>query len=106
MGMAAPLNLVWLTMKFGMARALEFAVGGQPYGGRELVARGIAVRSAPDERVLDEARAYADLLARNTPAAMAAVKRTIRALTGVDDFRTLVERAQAAGASQPGPVGR
>ena len=95
MGMAAPLNTVWLELKFGVAKAIEFAAAGQPYSGRELAARGIALRSFPDDRVVEEARAYADLLAKNQPAAVAAVKQTIRRLCGVEEFRERVRRAQA-----------
>ncbi|MGH2583441.1 MAG: enoyl-CoA hydratase/isomerase family protein [Dehalococcoidia bacterium] len=104
-GMAAPLNTIWLQLKFGTSRALELAVGGQPFDGPALVQRGIAIKSVPDDAVLAEARAYADLLAQNKPAAMAAVKRTIRTLAGVEDFRALVTAAQSqrpAEASGPG----
>lgn len=94
MGMVAPINLVWLQFKFGYAKAMEFVVGGQPYTGRELVERGIAVLAAPDEDVLTEARAYADRLAENDPAAMARVKASLRALAGVEDFQSRLTAAQ------------
>jgi enoyl-CoA hydratase/carnithine racemase len=96
MGMAAPVNTVWLMLKYGMARALEFGVGAQPYNGPALVQRGLALKSVPDADVLAEARAYADLLAANKPAGMAGVKNNIRLLSGVADFRELIASVQAA----------
>lgn len=100
LGMAAPLNVVWLQLKYGTGRALEFAVGGQPYGGAALAARGLAVRAVPDGEVLGAARAYADLLAGNQPGAVATVKQSIRAVQGVGDFRALVAAAQAVSAGR------
>lgn len=96
LGLAAPINTVWLMVKYGAARALEFAAGAQPYAGAALVQRGLAVKSVPDGDVLAEARAYADLLAENKPAGMAAVKNNIRLLSGISDFRQLIASVQAA----------
>lgn len=104
MGLAAPLNVVWLQLKHGAARTLEFAAGGQPYLGAELVACGIALKSVPDDRVLDEARAYCDRLAGNDPLAVATVKRTIRLLAGDVDFPARVRLAQEAVGSARRPV--
>jgi enoyl-CoA hydratase/carnithine racemase len=95
-GLPAPINSVWLMAKYGAARALEFAVGAQPYAGAALVQRGLAVKTVPDADVLAEARAYADLLAENKPAGMAAIKHNIRLLSGIDDFRALIAKVQAA----------
>ncbi|MGI8549591.1 MAG: enoyl-CoA hydratase/isomerase family protein [Dehalococcoidia bacterium] len=106
LGMAAPINVVWLEYKFGVARAMEFAAGGQRHSGRELVERGIATKSFPDDRVLSEARAYADLLAENRPGAVAAVKRTIRSLAGIEDFRGRIAAAQDAGRGTDAGPGR
>lgn len=97
LGMAAPINVVWLQLKFGAARALELAAGGQPYSGRALVERGIALRAVPDASALDEARAYADLAAQNRPQAVATVKQTLRMLNGVEDFRARIAAAQGIG---------
>lgn len=94
MGMMAPLNLLWLELKFGYAKATELVVGGQPYTGRELVERGLAVLAVPDEEALAAARAYADRLAENGPAAVAQVKSALRALAGVDDFRARLAQVQ------------
>ena len=94
MGMQAPINLVWLQLKFGYAAAMELVVGGQPFSGSELVARGIAVKAVPNGEVVAEARAYADALAENDPAAMAGVKAALRRLTGIQDFQAHITAVQ------------
>lgn len=94
MGMQAPINLVWLQLKFGYATAMELVVGGQPFSGSELAARGIAVKAVPDGDVVAEARAYADALAENDPAAMAGVKAALRRLTGIEDFLAHITAVQ------------
>jgi enoyl-CoA hydratase/carnithine racemase len=94
-GMAAPVNVVWLMAKFGAARALELAVGAQPFAGPALVQRGLAVMSVPDADVLAAARAYAGRLAENKPLGMAAIKGQIRRLSGISDFREMIAQAQA-----------
>lgn len=103
LGMAAPVNVVWLQLKFGVARALELAVGAQPMDGVALVARGIALAAVPDDAVLTEARAYADRIAQNKPSAMAAIKATIRALNGSPDFGERIGLAQQFRPAQSGP---
>lgn len=96
MGLAAPLNVAWLHLKYGAATALEFAAAGQPCAGRRLYERGLAVAAVPDERVVEEARVYATALAANKPAAVATVKQCIRALNGPEAFAAAVETVQAA----------
>ena len=92
-------NLVWLMTKFGAARALDLALGGQPYSGVSLVERGIALRAVPDAHVLEEARAYADLLAENGADGMARTKQIIRHLSGFQDFRALLAESMRLAAS-------
>ncbi|HJM88982.1 MAG TPA: enoyl-CoA hydratase/isomerase family protein [Dehalococcoidia bacterium] len=94
LGRLAPLNLIWLQLKFGAATAMEVVVGGQPFTGVELVARGIAVRVVADADVVTEARAYADAIAENDAGAMASAKATLRDLNGVDDFHALIVATQ------------
>jgi enoyl-CoA hydratase len=103
-GMAAPVNVVWLHQKFGAARTLELAMGGQPYTGVELADRGIALRAVPDADVLVETRAHADVLAANQPLAMATVKETMRRLseTPPSVFRERLALARRAGQSAGG----
>jgi enoyl-CoA hydratase/carnithine racemase len=98
MGMAAPMNVAWLMLKFGYGRTLELVAGGQPLSGRELAERGIAVRAVADDRVVEEARAYADALAENDPAAVARTKSMLRSMAGIGDFRTHLRALQQAAA--------
>lgn len=97
MGISAPVNIVWLVAKWGPALALEMAVSGRTYSGRELMEKGIVHRCVADDQVLTEARALADSLAENNPLAVAAIKRTIRTLVGGDDFRARLQTAQQVG---------
>lgn len=102
MGMAAPINTVWLELKWGPGVGYRFALAGQPVTGPELVTLGIAVKSVPDEAVLDEARAYAATLAENDAWAMTTIKRSIQHLRGIEgaqafeDRVTSVQRVQQA----------
>jgi len=94
LGLAAPVNTLWLHVKYGPAKVLEFALAGQPTPGTELAARGLALKAVPDHRVVDEARAYCDLLAKNDPKAVAAIRARYRQLIGADDYATLVARVR------------
>lgn len=95
MGMNAPVNLAWAIWKWGPAVATRLVVAGQPHAGAELVRMGLAVSAVPDESTLEEARAFADRLAENSAPAMSTIKETLRDLSGVEDFRALLHRAQA-----------
>jgi len=95
MGMAAPINTVWLELKWGLAVGYRFAVAGQPITGPELVTLGVAVKSVPDERVLDEARAYAAALAENNAWAMTTVKRALQHLSGLEGSEAFEDRVRA-----------
>ena len=95
-GMPAPVNLAWLDLKFGRAVALELALSSDRYGARELLARGLVARVEPDDRVLEEARAYADHLAAHPQAGLRAVKTTLWRLDAIEDFGERVRTAQAA----------
>jgi len=107
-GLTAPINSVWLHLKYSPALALELAAGAQPIDGAGLVRRGLAIDWFADTEVLEAARTYADKLAQNNQQAVAAVKGTIRALAGIDGdgFRTLVAGAQEHGKGLGGGPGR
>ena len=106
---AFPLTVIAVTLVAGfekepsptchrrIVQAIEFVVGGQPYDGPALVAAGVALKSVPAERALDEARAYADAVAKNDLAAMAGSKSMIRSLSEVGDFRERLRAAQRHG---------
>ncbi len=95
MGMAAPINVVWLLTRWGYQTAVTVTTTARDFTGRELLDLGLAYKCVADAAVLDEARALADELAQNNPGAMATIKRSIQRLSGVSDFRDLLRQAQA-----------
>jgi enoyl-CoA hydratase/carnithine racemase len=95
MGMAAPINTVWLELKWGVAVGYRFALAGQPVTGPELVTLGVAVKSVPDGDVLEEARAYAATLAENDAWAMTTIKRGTQHLRGIEGAAAFEDRVTA-----------
>ncbi len=93
-GMMAPMNVAWLTIRFGAARAMELTLGAERTYGPDLVRMGLAVRSVPDDEVLASARAFADKLAGHNAASMAKAKKAIRHTAGFKDFGDLVRELQ------------
>jgi enoyl-CoA hydratase/carnithine racemase len=66
-----------LTRWVGRAVAKEILMTGDPITGVEAHRIGLVNRVVPADRVLDEARALADLLASRSPLALGAVKRAV-----------------------------
>ena len=93
-GMPAPVNLVWLDLKF-RGLAAELVLSADRYSGRDLVERGIAARVVPEGEVLSAARDYADRLAAHPGRSLVAAKQTMRALDGIEHFGDRVKAAQA-----------
>ena len=61
----------------GTARALEHMLEGVPLTATEALERGIVHRVVPDDRLLSETQATAARLARRSPVAIAALKRSV-----------------------------
>lgn len=101
-GMAAPMNVFWLTLKHGAAKALEFVIGGQKYSGHQLHARGLATRVA-ETNILRETREFAATLAKNDSNAMAVNKRMVWAVQQEDgsQFDKIMARIYA---QNTGPI--
>ena len=77
-GMAAPMNMSWLRLRFAENVAARLALLGDRIQGQELVRLGVAYQSVPDESVLD---AVAELTARldaHEPDGVVRIKRTLR----------------------------
>jgi enoyl-CoA hydratase/carnithine racemase len=85
-------NTVWLLWRHGVSIAMQVAMTAVPLTGPELVQRGIAVASVPDGEVVEAARAYATRLSGTMPGIVADVKRSLRELTGMEDFRSAATR--------------
>lgn len=94
-GMMAPMNVAWLTIRFGAARAMELTLGAERTYGPDLVRMGLAVKSVPDDQVLEATRTFADKLASHNPASMAKAKKAIRHTSGFTDFAAVVADLQS-----------
>ncbi len=61
----------------GTGRAMEMVLSARPVSGTEALLWGLANRAVPADRVLGEARAWAEELAGGPPLALAAAKRLV-----------------------------
>jgi len=94
LGMAgAPVNVAWLLTRWGYNTALQVATSAKLFNGRELRDMGIAYDCAPDDQVLERARALAGELCQNRLPAMSTMKRTVQRASGVD-FPALLRQLQ------------
>ncbi|HVS28149.1 MAG TPA: enoyl-CoA hydratase [Solirubrobacteraceae bacterium] len=88
-GLVAEHGISWILPRLvGPARALDLLLSGRVVLGEEAAELGLVNRVVADDRVLDEARAYArELATQSSPASMAAIKRQIYADVdrGLDD---------------------
>jgi len=91
-GLAAPLNVAWLQIKWGAARSLDLALGAERWNGVELVKKGLAYKAVPDDLVLEEARALADRLAGYPPKGLIDMMGAIKAAASGEDFYTILAR--------------
>jgi enoyl-CoA hydratase/carnithine racemase len=93
---AAPVNVAWLTYKYGPAVALEAVVAAPRYDAAALEARGIAHQVADDDEVVDVARDLADRLARHDRDTVVQLKQAVRA-AAPGSFAEALERVTHAG---------
>ncbi len=61
----------------GVGRAKEIILGGRILKGQEAVDAGLAMKCVPQEQLLNEAKALANVMIQRAPLAMAVVKRLI-----------------------------
>ena len=88
-GLAPDAGSAWLlTQQIGAMRAKELCYSGRIVSGREAFEMGLALKSLPAEKVLEEAMAMASRLAEGPPLAMAMAKRQfeVAATTSFDTF--------------------
>ncbi|GAA2870368.1 enoyl-CoA hydratase-related protein [Streptosporangium fragile] len=78
-GLIAEYGLSWILPRLaGQAKAMDLLLSGRTFTGAEAVELGLASRSVPGERLLEEALAYArELAAYSSPASMAVIKRQV-----------------------------
>ena len=96
-GMAAPYNLAWLSIRHGEAVSARVALRGDRIQGPELVNMGLATEAVADADVLTRARAYTEELAGFPAGAGARIKRVLRRCNGVD-AAALFDEAKALSA--------
>ncbi len=89
-GMSAPVNIAWLALRFGYARAMQFAQLAQRVYGEALVQQGIALEAVADDQVLMRAREVADRLAGFDMKSNARIKKSLRIAVGAVDFGQLI----------------
>lgn len=77
-GMAAPMNMAWLRLRYSEAVAARVALIGDRIAGPDLVALGLAHASVADDRVVDDARSLAERLAAHDPGGVRRIKRSLR----------------------------
>ncbi|MEQ8860939.1 MAG: enoyl-CoA hydratase/isomerase family protein [Pseudomonadales bacterium] len=84
LGMAAPYNLAWLSLRHSEAVNARVALIGERLAGPELVRLGIAQSSVADDTVVEAARSLCATLAGHPAGAAARIKSTLRARLGQD----------------------
>lgn len=77
-GMAAPMNMAWLRLRFDEALAARLVLLGDRVSGDELVRLGVAHRSVADDQVLAEVDELAMRLAEHDPAGVRRIKTSLR----------------------------
>jgi enoyl-CoA hydratase len=84
-----------LPLIVGVMRARELVYTGRVIDGKGAVAMGLALASFPVERLMDEARALAGLLARRAPLSMTLAKTLLHRSPGLDLETVLKLEAEA-----------
>ncbi len=90
LGMTAPLNLAWLTLDVGAARARELVMMARRVPANRLAEMGLVAEVVPDGEVKARALALATELASHPPGPHAATKRVLAAQVPGGDLRTWV----------------
>jgi len=83
-GMAAPMNMAWLRLRFDEATSARIALLGDRIAGPDLVALGVAFSSVPDDEVLAAVDELVDRLAAHEPTGVRRIKASLRR-TGVSE---------------------
>jgi 2-(1,2-epoxy-1,2-dihydrophenyl)acetyl-CoA isomerase len=102
LGMLAPINIAWLVARHTPALAAELALLAERVGAERLHGLGVVSEVVDDEAVLERALDRAQRLAGFPRAPIAATRRALRDLSGVD-FTEMIAAAQAHGQGLGGP---
>lgn len=82
-GMAAPYNLAWLSLRHSEQVMARVALIGDRLNGPDLEALGLAIEVAPDDQVLARAQAMAERLAAYPDGGVQRIKEGLRARLNV-----------------------
>ncbi len=93
--MYAPINIAWLQLRYGYARAMELAVLGQRLYGDDLIAKGLAVCCVEDDQVLTTTREMAIRMGGFELNSIMSNKRGVRAALGAKDFLSYLHELQS-----------
>ncbi len=74
----------------GVAKAKELIFAGTMIGAQEAQAIGLVNRVVPDERLLDEAREYAQMLLKRAPQSLGLAKKVLNHVTQLDQTTAIV----------------
>jgi enoyl-CoA hydratase/carnithine racemase len=104
-GLVAEHGISWILPRLvGQARALDLLLSGRVVLGSEAAALGLVNRAVPNGHALDEAVAYARMLAtESSPASMATMKRQVYADYSRDLDEALAEANRLMGESFTAP---
>lgn len=77
-GMAAPMNMAWLRLRFSESQAARLVLLGDRVPGPELARLGFAYQSVPGDQVLSATSELADRLAAHDPLGVRRIKTSLR----------------------------
>lgn len=101
--MLAPLNVFWLTQRYGYQVALRMGLLGQRWAAPDLLAAGLIEQCVPDEQVVDAAMTMASRFASFEQQNVRALKRSIQAGSGLTNdsanFAKVLEAIKTAAAA-------
>lgn len=95
-GMAAPMNMSWLRLRFSEALAARVAILGDRIQGQELVRLGIAHVSVPDDEVLAATNELVARLAAHDAGGVRRIKTSLRRTVVTESADEWFGRALAA----------
>ena len=95
-GMAAPMNMAWLRLRYTEALAGRIALLGDRLHGQQLVDLGVAHTSVPDEGVVAAADGLALRLAAHDPQGARRIKASLRRTGRPESAEEWFEQALAA----------
>ncbi len=87
-------STVRLARQIPFCHAMEILLTGEQFSADTALRIGLVNKVVPADRVMEEARRYADVIAQNGPLAVQAVKRSVLASLGVPTERALEQELE------------